>query len=135
MYAKSLSYYFQNEIKQNENVSQIMTEMIKKGECITAEEYVKISRLQPSITKKMNEILEDIDFIIVPSTSTSAPKLGDSELDDTCLIWTYLGYPAISIPLFIEDTTGLPIGLQIIAKKYDDFALLDFAEYISNSFK
>jgi Asp-tRNA(Asn)/Glu-tRNA(Gln) amidotransferase A subunit family amidase len=134
MYAKSLSYYFQNEIKQNDNVSQIMTEMIKKGEGITSEEYVKISKLQPSIIKKVDEILEDIDFIIVPSTSTAAPKLGDTELDDTCLLWTYLGYPAISIPLFKEDITELPVGLQIIAKKYDDFALLDFAEYISKSF-
>jgi Asp-tRNA(Asn)/Glu-tRNA(Gln) amidotransferase A subunit family amidase len=134
MYAKSLSYYFKNEIKQHESVSDIMVEMIKKGEKISAEHYVKISKFQPIITKKMNDLFEKMDFIIVPSTATPAPKIGDFEKDDTCLIWTYFGYPAISIPLFIDDESGLPFGLQIIAKKYDDFSLLNFAENIIDVF-
>lgn len=133
MYAKSLSYYFQNEIKQNESVSDIMEEMIKKGENISSEHYVKISKLQPVFTNKMNEIFANFDFIIVPSTATSAPKIGDVEKDDTCLIWTFLGYPSVSIPLF-TDENNLPFGLQIISKKFDDFALLDLAQKIANEF-
>lgn len=133
MYVKSLSYYFQNEIKQNENVSEIMFEMIKKGENITAEQYVKISKFQPIFTKKMNEIFNQVDFIIIPSTATSAPKVGESEIDDTCLIWTFLGYPALTIPLF-TDQNNLPFGLQIISKKFNDFALLDFADKLADQF-
>lgn len=134
MYAKSLSYYFQNEIKQNESISDIMLEMIKKGDNITAEKYVKISKLQPVFTNKMNEIFKQVDFIIVPSTASPAPKVGNIEIDDTCLIWTFLGYPSVTIPLF-TDENNLPFGLQIISKKFDDFALLEFAETISNKFK
>jgi Asp-tRNA(Asn)/Glu-tRNA(Gln) amidotransferase A subunit family amidase len=133
MYAKSLSYYFQNEIKQNESISEIMLEMIKKGENITSDKYVKISKLQPIFTSKMNEIFKHFDFIIIPSTASSAPKIGNNEIDDTCLIWTFLGYPSVSIPLFTDDN-NLPIGLQIISKKFDDFSLLDFAQKISNEF-
>jgi Asp-tRNA(Asn)/Glu-tRNA(Gln) amidotransferase A subunit family amidase len=133
MYAKSLSYYFQNEIKQNESISDIMLEMIKKGENITAEKYIKISKLQPGITNKMNEIFKQVDFIIVPSTASSAPKVGNNEIDDTCLIWTFLGFPSITIPLF-TDNNNLPFGLQIISKKYDDFALLEFSERLQKLF-
>lgn len=133
MYAKSLSYYFQNEIKQNESISDIMLEMIKKGENITAETYIKISKLQPVITNKMNEIFKQVDFIIVPSTASSAPKVGNNEIDDTCLIWTFLGFPSITIPLF-TDNNNLPFGLQIISKKYDDFALLEFSERLQKLF-
>lgn len=134
MYAKSLSYYFQNEIKQNESISDIMLEMIKKGESITAEKYVKISKLQPILTNKMNEIFKQVDFIIVPSTASSAPKVGNNEIDDTCLIWTFLGYPTVTIPLFIDEN-NLPFGLQIISKKFDDFALLEFADCVVKQFK
>ena len=133
MYAKSLSYYFQNEIKQNESISDIMLEMIKKGENITAETYIKISKLQPVITNKMNELFKQVDFIIVPSTASSAPKVGNNEIDDTCLIWTFLGFPSITIPLF-TDNNNLPFGLQIISKKYDDFALLEFSERLQKLF-
>jgi Asp-tRNA(Asn)/Glu-tRNA(Gln) amidotransferase A subunit family amidase len=133
MYAKSLSYYFQNEIKQNESISDIMLEMIKKGENITAENYVKISKLQPVFTNKMNEIFKQVDFIIVPSTASSAPKVGNNEIDDTCLIWTFLGYPSVTIPLF-TDENNLPFGLQIISKKFDDFALLEFSSLIIKHF-
>lgn len=133
MYAKSLSYYFQNEIRQNESISDIMLEMIKKGENITAENYVKISKLQPVFTNKMNEIFKQVDFIIVPSTASSAPKVGDNEIDDTCLIWTFLGYPSVTIPLFTDDN-NLPFGLQIISKKFDDFALLEFSEKLQKLF-
>lgn len=133
MYAKSLSYYFQNEIKQNESISDIMLEMIKKGENITAENYVKISKLQPVFTNKMNEIFKQVDFIIVPSTASSAPKVGNNEIDDTCLIWTFLGYPSVTIPLFTDDN-NLPFGLQVISKKFDDFALLEFSEKLQKLF-
>lgn len=133
MYAKSLSYYFQNEIKQNASISDIMLEMISKGENISAERYVGISKWQPIFTKKMDVIFEQIDFIIVPSTASSAPKIGNAEIDDTCLMWTFLGYPSITIPLFIDDD-NLPSGLQIIAKKFDDFSLLAFAQKIVNEF-
>lgn len=133
MYAKSLSYYFQNEIKQNESISDIMLEMIKKGENITAENYVKISKLQPVFTNKMNEIFKQVDFIIVPSTASSAPKVGNNEIDDTCLIWTFLGYPSVTIPLFTDDN-NLPFGLQVISKKFDDFALLEFSEKLQKIF-
>jgi Asp-tRNA(Asn)/Glu-tRNA(Gln) amidotransferase A subunit family amidase len=134
MYAKSLSYYFKNELKQNKKISNIMVEMMNKGEKISAEHYVKIAKTQPLYINKMNKIFENIDFIIIPSTATSAPKLGNTEIDDTCLIWTFLGYPSITIPLFI-DHNGLPFGLQIIAKKYHDLALLDFAKDFIKFFK
>jgi Asp-tRNA(Asn)/Glu-tRNA(Gln) amidotransferase A subunit family amidase len=133
MYSKSLSYYFKNEMKQNQKVSNIMVEMIKKGEDITAEHYVNIAKQQPVLISKMNKIFEDFDFIIIPSTATPAPKIGSKEINDTCLIWTFLGYPSLTIPLFINKE-NLPYGLQIISKKYNDFALIDFAKKIENEF-
>jgi Asp-tRNA(Asn)/Glu-tRNA(Gln) amidotransferase A subunit family amidase len=134
IYAKSLSYYFKNEIKQHEFISEIMTKMIKEGETVSTEDYNRAIQLQPEFRKKFDSLFADVDFILTPSTASVAPILGQSEKYDTSLIWTFLGYPTISLPLFKNESMGLPFGLQIVAKKYDDFALLDFANVIAKFF-
>ena len=102
--------------------------MIARGEKIKTEEYIDAIKLQPVIRSRFDKAFEDYDFIITPSTASVAPLLSETEKEDTCLIWTFLGYPVISIPLFLNSELNLPYGLQIVAKKFDDFSLLDFAE-------
>jgi Asp-tRNA(Asn)/Glu-tRNA(Gln) amidotransferase A subunit family amidase len=134
MYSKSLSYYFKNEMKSHEFVSEVMKEMISRGEKITTDSYVDCLKKQPIFRRKFDKIFEQYDFIIVPSTASYAPEISQKEIDDTCLIWTFLGYPTITIPLYICKEKNLPYGLQVIAKKFEDFALLDFAEEIEKIF-
>jgi Asp-tRNA(Asn)/Glu-tRNA(Gln) amidotransferase A subunit family amidase len=135
MYSKSLSYYFKQEIKSHEKVSDIMTEMIKRGEKITIDKYLEVAKLQPDICSKMDKIFEKYDFILVPSTASYAPKIGSKEITDSCLIWTFLGYPVLNLPIFYDETTKLPYGLQIIGKKFSDLSLLDFAENLEKKYK
>jgi Asp-tRNA(Asn)/Glu-tRNA(Gln) amidotransferase A subunit family amidase len=135
MYSKSLSYYFQNEIKHYNEVSPVMTDMIRRGERIHTEEYIEAIKLQPRFKKVFDEELKNYDFIITPSTATAAPVIGTVELPDTSLIWTFVGYPTLSIPAFFNEDLNLPYGLQIVAKKFDDFSLLDFGESIENLLK
>jgi Asp-tRNA(Asn)/Glu-tRNA(Gln) amidotransferase A subunit family amidase len=134
MYSKSLSYYFKNEMQNHEFVSEVMKDMIRRGELITTDSYVDCLRKQPIYRKKFDQIFDNYDFIIVPSTASYAPEISNNEIDDTCLIWTFLGYPTITIPLYICKEKNLPYGLQVVAKKFDDFSLLDFAEKIENIF-
>lgn len=134
MYAKSLSYYFKNEMKQHDHVSEVMTSMIKRGEQYSEKEYVEAAKKQPLMRKDFDEVFKKYDFLITPSTATAAPRIGKWEKPDTCLIWTYFGYPVVNIPLFFNQEMNLPYGLQIIAKKFDDFSLLDFSECIEELF-
>ena len=134
IYSKSLSYYFKNEIQHYHSVSEIMRDMIARGEKIGTDEYVDAIRQQPVLRKKFDKAFQDFDFLITPSTASAAPPLFEQEKNDTCLIWTFLGYPAISIPLFQDPETNLPYGLQIVAKKFDDFSLLDFTGLVESNF-
>ena len=65
--------------------------------------------------------MKHYDFLITPSTGSVAPRIGKLEKTDSCLIWTFFGAPAISLPIFFDCKDRLPFGLQIIAKRYDDF--------------
>lgn len=135
MYSKSLSYYFKQEIKSHDKVSDVMRDMIKRGEKISVKKYLEVAKLQPKISIKMDKIFKQYDFIIVPSTASYAPKIGLNEITDSCLIWTFLGYPVLNIPIFYDEKTKLPYGLQIIGKKFSDLSLLDFAENLEKKYK
>lgn len=130
IYCKALSYYFQEEFKRGSGMSDIMSEMIAKGNRIAPTEYVQALRQQPEYRARFDRVIADYDFLVTPSTASVAPLLGQEERVDTCLIWTFFGYPVISIPAFQSSSTGLPFGLQVIAPKYGDLALLEFAERI-----
>ena len=48
------------------------------------------------------------DFMIVPTTYSIAPKKKELEKRDTCLIWSFLGYPCITLPLKDDKIYKMP---------------------------
>jgi Asp-tRNA(Asn)/Glu-tRNA(Gln) amidotransferase A subunit family amidase len=104
--------------------------MINRGNKITKNQYLQSCLAQENLTKKFESIMKDYDFLITPSTASVAPKIGENEKMDTSLIWTFFGVPAISLPIFYDEKTKLPFGLQIISSRYNDFFLLNFCEKI-----
>lgn len=132
IYCKSLSYYFKNLLKKKNKVSKIMTEMIEKGDKITNKQYLQSCLTQQILTNKFDIMMNNYDFLLTPSTGSVAPKIGFSEKNDTSLIWTFFGCPAISLPVFYDKKNNLPFGLQIVARRYNDFELLRFSNVILN---
>jgi Asp-tRNA(Asn)/Glu-tRNA(Gln) amidotransferase A subunit family amidase len=49
-----------------------------------------------------------------------------------CTIWTYLGTPAVSLPL-LQSETGLPIGVQLVGRRGQDARLLRTARWLVNN--
>ena len=131
IYDKSLSYYFKSESKYTSMISDIMQVMIEKGNKISTPQYLAALEMQKTIKKKA-AVLQQYDIILTPSTATPAPLMGETELKDSCLIWTFLGLPSMNLPVFAS-SEGLPFGLQIVANKYDDYHMFDFAKYIAKS--
>jgi Asp-tRNA(Asn)/Glu-tRNA(Gln) amidotransferase A subunit family amidase len=125
IYCKALSYYFQTEAARGSQMSSVMRDMVDLGSTISVEAYLDALKQQPRYRDRFDEVFARYDFVITPSTASVAPPLGEVERQDTCLIWTYFGYPVLSLPLF-QSASGLPFGLQVVAPKFCDLALLDF---------
>lgn len=130
IYDKSLSYYFENEHRDNVHVSNIMNEMIVQGKKISGEDFQNALNKQDTMYRKMDDFMSQYDVMITVSTSSIAPKRGEIEKKDPSLIWTLLHMPAISIPQFIEKESGLPFGVQVTGRRYNDGLLLEFVEYL-----
>jgi len=96
--------------------------------------YTKAQKVRRLIREKTKEVFKDYNFIIMPTTPTTAFKLG--ELTDNPLEM-YLadlfsvqanvaGIPGISLPCGKCDK-GLPIGIQVLADDFQEYDLFQFS--------
>jgi aspartyl-tRNA(Asn)/glutamyl-tRNA(Gln) amidotransferase subunit A len=95
--------------------------------------YTKAQRVRRLIKEKTDELLRQYDFLVLPTTPTTAFKIGEKQdpvsmyLADIFTVQASLsGVPAISIPAG-ADAEGLPIGLQILSGAFREADLLAFA--------
>ena len=99
--------------------------------------YTKAQQVRRIIRNKTKELLKEYDFIVLPTTPTTAFKLGEHSKDPLEMYLADLftvqssvvGTPAISIPNG-KDKNGLPIGLQVIADDFKEAELLAFSKYL-----
>lgn len=95
--------------------------------------YVKAQKARSLIKKQYDEIFSDVDLILSPVTPTTANRFGEladpmaMKLSDLYTLSVNLaGLPAISLPV-AKSSDGMPIGLQFIAKAFDEQSLFDGA--------
>jgi Asp-tRNA(Asn)/Glu-tRNA(Gln) amidotransferase A subunit family amidase len=131
IYDKTLSYYFAEEYKKAELVSPIMNSLIKHGNEITPAEYHKAVSDQTELCQEMDEFLCDYDVIVSLSTAGEAPLRDVVEAPDPALMWTMTHLPVVSAPVFVSPL-GLPFGLQFASRRYNDYLLFNFLDYLRN---
>jgi aspartyl-tRNA(Asn)/glutamyl-tRNA(Gln) amidotransferase subunit A len=113
--------------------------MLERGGRYTAVDYVKAARLKHVISRSILRILDQYHAIISPTTPVTAVEIGvtESEIDgEKADIYTALtshtilhnitGIPSISIPAGLS-SRGLPIGIQIAGRLYDEPTILRIA--------
>ncbi len=80
-----------------------------------------------AVVAAMNEAR--VEAIIYPSWSNPPRKLGDNESphgNNSPIIAPHTGQPAITVPMgFTKD--GLPVGLQMLARPFDEHKLFQYA--------
>lgn len=127
IYAKSLSYYFQQEAKSYAEISPIMAQMIEDGRTIPNEQYRDALLVQEEMSETLDEQLAQVDVVISLGTSSAAPLRGQTEIPDPSLIWTLCHVPTVAIPC-ARSPEGLPLGIQIVSRRWNDYLLLQAIE-------
>ena len=89
--------------------------------------YKKAQKVRTLIKKDFEDVFQKYDVIVGPTTPTPAFKIGE-KLDDPLTMYAndiltipvnLAGVPGISVPCGFS-TEGLPLGLQIIGKHFDE---------------
>lgn len=127
IYNRALAYYFKEEHRQAELVSPVMNALIEAGNRITPQSYEAALERQVQLARQMEAFTRGFDVMVTLSTAGEAPLRHVEEAPDSALIWTLTQLPAISAPAFVSPR-GLPFGLQLAARRYNDPLLLAFVD-------
>ena len=102
--------------------------------------YTKAQRVRRLIKDRTTALLKDYDFILMPTTPTTAFNIGVKNEDPTIAyledIYTVhanlAGTPAISLPLWLS-SNNMPIGVQLMGAAFKEGDLLNFAKLLMHS--
>jgi len=103
--------------------------------------YNKAQKVRRLISDYTINLLIDNDFLILPTSPTTAFALGENTEDPIAMyladIFTIqsaiAGLPSISLPLGWH-SNGMPFGLQIIGRSFEEDKLLAFSKYLMAKF-
>ncbi len=134
IYDRTLAYYFKEEFKQHSLVSPLMYEIVNRGNEITLDDYLRALDRQAELTQELEGLFVDKYDVLLNLSTGGEPLKGLASVDrpDNCLMWTMTGVPAINIPTFIGPN-GLPFGLQAVARRFNDYLLLDFVRLLRSA--
>lgn len=115
----------------------VLTTVIPGG-FLGADALLKAQRARSAITKGMNGVLQQVDVLLTPVVPMAAWPLGGmhglgntiiealTKLVSATAPFNLTGHPAVSVPCGL-DSEGLPIGLQIAGRAFDEETVLKVA--------
>ena len=110
-------------------ISAGLVERIEKGRAIAAPDYLVARDRRIHLNAEFATLFESYDAVLTLASPGPAPVTLESTGNPIFNgLWTYLGLPAISIPVF-EDESGLPFGAQLVGAMHDDGRLLRTAKW------
>jgi aspartyl-tRNA(Asn)/glutamyl-tRNA(Gln) amidotransferase subunit A len=121
--------------------------LLEQGRHVKAVDYVNAQRLRTIYRRQFDELWQNIDVLLTPTTPVTAPRLDQDEVDiegyreDARLASTrltrainLLGEPALSLPCG-RSKNSLPIGLQLISPPFSDSFLLRIGQAVERDWK
>jgi len=119
--------------------------LLDQGRLLPATDYVNAQRLRRVMQREFARLWSQVDCLLTPTTPMAAPRIGEKTVslgeftDDVRLATTrfvrginVLGLPAISMPCG-ADRRGLPLGLQIVGRPFDEALILQVAAALEDA--
>jgi aspartyl-tRNA(Asn)/glutamyl-tRNA(Gln) amidotransferase subunit A len=102
--------------------------------------YLKAQRVRTLIRRDFEQAFEQVDLVLTPATPAPAFRIGD-KMDDPIAMWlndvftvtgNLAGLPGISVPAGLSED-GLPLGLQLIGRPFDEATVLRAADVLEQA--
>jgi Asp-tRNA(Asn)/Glu-tRNA(Gln) amidotransferase A subunit family amidase len=115
-----------------DRLSPQLRALMERGRETRAIDYQRALAGVPRILGSFDELFMDrYDAIVTPAATGGAPKGLDSTGDPTfCSLWSLCGMPAVTLPL-LQDSAGMPIGVQVVGRRNFDARLLRTARWLA----
>lgn len=129
-----MSAFFGDTLQEfRARMDPIVVDLIERGLAMKATEYKRVELLRTAMWKDLSAILARYDALLCPTCATTAPPATANDngyaadlpdgrfggLDITCPFNLTPQCPALSVPVGLG-SDGLPVGLQIIGRRFAD---------------
>jgi aspartyl-tRNA(Asn)/glutamyl-tRNA(Gln) amidotransferase subunit A len=134
------SAVYQTQLHRRGDFGADVLAMLDQGSLVPAVDYVNAQRQRKVFLSEFHQLFRTIDCLFTPSTPITAPRIGQAEISldgvqyNTRMLTTrfarafnLLGFPALSMPCGVSPE-GLPIGLQMVARPFEENLLLMLGE-------
>lgn len=126
-----------------EAVGPVTRGLLALGEAVSAPAYLDAQRVRALFTAQMDAVFADVDVLLCPATLVEAQPADTvtvevaghevayaAALIEPCIAASLSGCPAVSVPVGCDD--GPPVGVQLIARRGDDAALVRMAAAVQD---
>jgi amidase len=113
-----------------DQISERLSKRIAIGRAMPHQDYLAALRLGEECRARLPAVFGDCNVLLAPCANGEAPR-GLSETGDPGFqaIWTILHTPALTLPTH-RGPNNLPVGIQLVAQRYDDRRLLACAHWV-----
>ena len=143
--SEAATYHQQTMRATPELFSDETRQLLETGELTLATTYINAQRSRLAIKNAFKQAIRDVDVLVTPTQPTTALKIGQTTSrigarEESvfavsarfCAPFNISGLPAISVPCGFSPE-GMPIGLQIIGKPFDEETVLRIADAFERS--
>ncbi len=137
-----MRYGRKRHIFQDEARKRIMTGIYTLSQAHYDAIYKKAEEVRARIKQNYEEVFQEVDLIVTPSTPCTALMMGDyasyayfgETMDRMNESSSIAGLPGISLPCGL-DSNNLPIGIQVIGNRFGEEHIINCAHYLEQELR
>ncbi len=116
-------------------ISANLSARIKAGRRVSYEQYAAALALAQRCRRVLDDVFRAYDVLIAPSAPGVAPRDLETTGDPIFgAMWTTLHVPCLTLPCG-ADAAGMPLGVQLVARRGNDAALFLHAEWAARALR
>jgi Asp-tRNA(Asn)/Glu-tRNA(Gln) amidotransferase A subunit family amidase len=115
--------------KARDLFSPQLRQLVERARGVSAGDYVAALAGSARLNQSIDDVFDEFDAILTPAAHGEAPRGEATGNPAFCTAWTYLGTPAVTVPL-LRSEAGLPIGVQLVGRRDNDARLLRTAHWL-----
>lgn len=126
--AEAMTYHRNDAVDRWHDFGRATRSALLTGALLSGADYAQTLRVRRHTQRRMAELFDRVDLIIAPTATQPAPVVEPLDFDEVVGMlqthyWNGTGHPALSVPMGFVD--GLPVGLQITGRPFEDRTVLD----------